>query len=63
MSGYLSQDVSSLQTVSAPGLADRDIVGIPTSTFPTRSFKKATVGFFGSITFLYAAAFFLSAHI
>ena len=60
MSGYVTRDVSSAKTVTTSSLSGYDA---ETPSFPMPSFKKAALGFFGSITFLYGAAFFLSTFI
>lgn len=58
MSGYVTRDVSGVKTVTTSSLSE---YGSETPNFPMPSFKKAALGFVGSITFLYGAAFFLSA--
>jgi hypothetical protein len=60
VSGYLSSNGSAAKTVNASGMSDYSHATLPGASLPTPSFKKAAVGFVGSITFLYGAAFFLS---
>ena len=58
MSGHVSRDVSGVETVASSSVPN---YGSETPHFPMPSFKKAALGFAGSIVFFYGAAFFLSA--
>jgi hypothetical protein len=57
---YISRDNSGAKAIAMASISDIDHAA-GEQDFHTPSFKKAAFGFFGSITFLYATAFFLSA--
>jgi hypothetical protein len=57
---YISRDNSGANTIVAARVSDFENT-IGSADLHAPSFKKATFGFFGSIAFLYAMAFLLSA--
>jgi len=63
VSGYVSSNGSGAETVATSGISEYGPKAstLPAARLPAPSFKKAAIGFVGSITFLYGAAFFLSA--
>ncbi|HSP24064.1 MAG TPA: hypothetical protein VLQ65_02720 [Saliniramus sp.] len=59
MDRFISRGNSGAKVIAAASITElEDATG--STEFHTPSFKKATFGFFGSITFLYATVFFLS---
>jgi hypothetical protein len=62
VSGYVSSNGSGAETVVTSGISEYGPASsLPVARLPVPSFKKAAIGFVGSITFLYGTAFFLSA--
>jgi hypothetical protein len=57
---YRSRNNSSAKAIAVASISDLERA-TGAADFHVPSFKKAAIGFFGSITFLYTAAFFLSA--